>query len=103
MSPSFASSSSTRSPHEEFAAQIAAFANANSIVWAQEEPRNQGAWRGIQHYLQQHMRPEQSLAYAGRESAASPAVGYQQLHAEQQRALVDAALSTGAATKKEAA
>ena len=77
--------------------------SANSIVWAQEEPRNQGAWRSIEHYLQQHMRPEQSLAYAGRESAASPAVGYQQLHAEQQRALVDAALSTGAATKKEAA
>jgi len=41
--------------------------------------------------------------HAGRESAASPAVGYLQLHNEQQRALVDAALSVGAATKKEAA
>jgi 2-oxoglutarate dehydrogenase E1 component len=90
-------------PHDEFAAQIAAYPNANSIIWAQEEPRNQGAWRSIQHYLQQHMRPEQTLTYAGRESAASPAVGYLQLHNEQQRALVDAALSGNGAAKKEAA
>jgi len=90
-------------PHDEFAAQIAAYPSAASVVWAQEEPRNQGAWRSIQHYLTQHMRPDQTLAYAGRESAASPAVGYLQLHNEQQRVLVDAALSTAAATKKEAA
>ena len=51
------------------------------------------------------MRPEQTLSYAGRASAASPAVGYAQLHAEQQKALVDAALGWEAATntKKEAA
>jgi len=90
-------------PHDEYAAQLAAYPNAKSLVWAQEEPRNQGAYRPIQHYLQQHMRPDQTLEYAGRESAASPAVGYLQLHNEQQRALVDAALSIGAATKKEAA
>jgi 2-oxoglutarate dehydrogenase E1 component len=90
-------------PHDEYGAQIAAYPNAKSIVWCQEEPRNQGAWRSIQHYLTQHMRPDQELAYAGRESAASPAVGYLQLHAEQQRTLVQAALTTGAAAKKAAA
>ena len=90
-------------PHDEFEAQIAAHPNAKSIVWCQEEPRNQGAWRPIQHYLMQHMRPDQELTYCGRESAASPAVGYLQLHAEQQRTLVEAALTTGAAAKKAAA
>jgi 2-oxoglutarate dehydrogenase E1 component len=90
-------------PHDELDAQIAAYPNARTIVWAQEEPRNQGARRSIQHYLLQHMGDDQALAYAGRESAASPAAGYMQLHNEQQRALVDAALSSGAATKKEAA
>jgi 2-oxoglutarate dehydrogenase E1 component len=90
-------------PHDDFAAQIAAYPNASSIVWAQEEPRNQGAWHRTQHYLLQHMRPEQSLGYAGRPSAASPAAGYLQLHNEQQRQLVDDALSLSAATKKEAA
>jgi 2-oxoglutarate dehydrogenase E1 component len=79
-------------PHEEFQAQIDAYPNAKSIVWAQEEPGNQGAWHRIQHYLLRHMRPDQQLSYAGRASAASPAVGYLQLHIEQQKELVDAAL-----------
>jgi 2-oxoglutarate dehydrogenase E1 component len=90
-------------PHDEFAAQIEQYPNAKSIVWAQEEPGNQGAWHRIQHYLLRHMRAEQTLSYAGRASSASPAVGYLQLHAEQQKALVDAALGWDAASKKEAA
>ena len=91
-------------PHEEFALQIAAYPSAKSVVWAQEEPGNQGAWHRIQHYLLRHMRPEQRLAYAGRASAASPAVGYAHLHNEQQKAFIDAALSLDApSSKKEAA
>jgi 2-oxoglutarate dehydrogenase E1 component len=90
-------------PHEEFQAQIEAYPNARSIVWAQEEPANQGAWHSIQHYLLRHLRPDQQLSYAGRDSAASPAVGYLQLHIEQQKALVEQALTWDTATKKEAA
>ena len=90
-------------PHDEFQAQVDLYANAKSIVWAQEEPGNQGAWHRIQHYLLRHMRAEQTLSYAGRPSSASPAVGYAQLHAEQQKALIDAALGWDAATKKAAA
>jgi 2-oxoglutarate dehydrogenase E1 component len=90
-------------PHDEFAARIEQYPNAKSVVWAQEEPGNQGAWHRIQHYLLRHMRAEQTLSYAGRASSASPAVGYLQLHNEQQKALVDAALGWDAASKKEAA
>jgi len=90
-------------PHEEFQAQVDAYPNAKSVVWCQEEPGNQGAWHRIQHYLARHLRADQQLSYAGRKSSASPAVGYQQLHIEQQKELVDAALSFGAASKKEAA
>lgn len=90
-------------PGDEFAARIEAYPNAKSVVWAQEEPENQGAWHRIQHYLLRHMRPDQTLSYAGRESAASPAVGYLQLHNEQQKALVEAALSWDASSKKQAA
>jgi len=90
-------------PHDEFQAQIDAYPNAKSVVWCQEEPGNQGAWHRIQHYLARHLRADQQLSYAGRKSSASPAVGYSQLHAEQQKELVDAALSFGAASKKEAA
>ena len=49
------------------------------------------------------MRPDQNLSYAGRASSASPAVGYLQLHNEQQKELVDAALNGSAASKKQAA
>ncbi len=90
-------------PHEEFQAQIDLYPSAKSVVWAQEEPGNQGAWHRIQHYLVRHMRPDQQLSYAGRASSASPAVGYMQLHAEQQKELVEAALNGSAASKKEAA
>jgi 2-oxoglutarate dehydrogenase E1 component len=90
-------------PHDEFQAQVDLYANAKSIVWCQEEPGNQGAWHRIQHYLQRHMRADQELTYAGRASSASPAVGYLQLHSEQQKELVDAALDTGAGTRKQAA
>jgi 2-oxoglutarate dehydrogenase E1 component len=90
-------------PHDEFQAQIDLYSNAKSVVWCQEEPGNQGAWHRIQHYLYRHMRPDQTLSYAGRASSASPAVGYLQLHNEQQKALVEAALSFEAAGKKAAA
>jgi 2-oxoglutarate dehydrogenase E1 component len=90
-------------PHEEFQAQIELYANAKSVVWAQEEPMNQGAWFSIQHYLLRQLRPDQALTYAGRASSASPAVGYLQLHNEQQRQLVDAALTIEAGAAKKAA
>ena len=89
-------------PHDEFQAQIDAYPNAKSVVWCQEEPGNQGAWHRIQHYLLRHLRPDQDLKYAGRASSASPAVGYMQLHLEQQKEFIEAALSSEV-TKKQAA
>jgi 2-oxoglutarate dehydrogenase E1 component len=80
-------------PHEEFDAQIARHPNAKNILWAQEEPANQGAWHPIQHYLLRHLRKDQKLSYAMRPSAASPAVGNLAKHNEQQKALVETALT----------
>ncbi|OGA38622.1 MAG: 2-oxoglutarate dehydrogenase E1 component [Betaproteobacteria bacterium RIFCSPLOWO2_12_FULL_62_13] len=80
-------------PHDDFRAQIERYKNATEIVWCQEEPRNQGAWRHVQHYLLRHLLPHQKLFYAGRESSASPAAGYKSLHDEQQQALVEQALT----------
>jgi 2-oxoglutarate dehydrogenase E1 component len=80
-------------PHEAFQAMIDRYANAREVLWCQEEPGNQGAWHRIQHYLLRHMRQDQVLAYAMRKSSASPAVGYLQLHLEQQKELVAAAFA----------
>jgi len=82
-------------PHDEFKAQIERYSNAHEVVWCQEEPGNQGAWHRIQHYLLRHLRPAQRLSYALRPSSASPAAGYMALHNEQQKAVVDAALTHG--------
>jgi len=78
-------------PHDDFAAQIAAFPKATEVVWCQEEPGNQGAWHRIQHYLLRHMRKGMRLDYALRPSSASPAAGYLAVHNEQQKAVIDAA------------
>jgi 2-oxoglutarate dehydrogenase E1 component len=80
-------------PHEHFKAMVDKYANATEVLWCQEEPRNQGAWRWVQHYVLRHMRPGQKLGYAGRPSSASPAVGYKSLHDKQQKELINAALA----------
>jgi len=86
-------------PHDDLKALIERYKSATEIVWCQEEPRNQGAWHRIQHYLMRHLLPHQKLYYAGRESSASPAAGYKQLHDEQQKALVDQALTLAAGSE----
>ncbi len=82
-------------PHEQFAAEMQRYPNASELVWAQEEPANQGAWHRIQHYLTRHLVKGQHLGYAMRPSSASPAVGYLAKHNEQQKAVIEAALKAG--------
>ena len=60
-----ASRSSIRSRTTISRAQIERYKNATEIVWCQEEPRNQGAWRRIQHYLLRHLLPHQKLYLCG--------------------------------------
>jgi 2-oxoglutarate dehydrogenase E1 component len=80
-------------PHKAFAAELKKYPNATDLVWCQDEPQNQGAWFFIQHNIHENMAEGQKLGYAGRAASASPAVGYSHLHAEQQKALVDAAFA----------
>jgi 2-oxoglutarate dehydrogenase E1 component len=82
-------------PREELQAIIGRYSQAQEVVWCQEEPMNQGAWFQIRHHIQACTRPEQTLKYAGREASASPAVGYYQVHQEQQKRLVSEALTHG--------
>ena len=79
-------------PIEEYAAVVKKYPNAREIVWCQEEPQNQGGWYQLRHRLQEPLSHEHQLLYAGRAPAAAPATGIPQMHAEQQQALVDAAL-----------
>ncbi len=59
---------------------------AAKLVWCQEEPRNMGAWTYIAPLFGGVFGRE--IEYAGRPSAASPAVGSKAWHDQQQKELV---------------
>jgi len=77
--------------HKALAEQLRRYPNATELVWAQDEPQNQGPWYYIQHHLFENMTGNQKLGYAGRPPSASPAVGYMAKHVEQQKALIEQA------------
>jgi len=79
-------------PHTYLRTELKRYKNARTLVWCQEEPRNQGAWYPIRHNLEGACGADQQVIYAGRAVSASPAVGYHEVHAEQQRRLVRVAL-----------
>jgi len=79
--------------HKAFQAELQKYTNAKEIVWAQDEPQNQGPWFYVQHHLYENMSEGQKLGYAGRSASASPAVGYLAKHQEQQKALLEQAMA----------
>jgi 2-oxoglutarate dehydrogenase E1 component len=82
-------------PREDFARTLAPYRNLKEVVWSQEEPANQGAWHQIRHrFIRQLDDQHITLAYAGRPSAAAPAVGKFKRHLAQQKKVIDDALFT---------
>ncbi len=80
-------------PDKELVAALSYYPAAQELVWAQEEPRNQGAWFALEYHLRLCMPPGQNLRYAGRPFSAAPAVGYPEIYQAQRQALIDEALS----------
>ena len=81
-------------PKRQLSAVLAGYRNADTVVWCQEEPKNQGSWYQIQHHLKDCLSSWQSRTYAGREASAAPAVGYYKLHLEQQARFLEQAFTT---------
>ena len=79
-------------PKKALMTELNKYTVARTVVWCQEEPQNQGVWFSQQHHILDCLTKEQTLLYAGREFAASPAVGSLALHTKQQEALVEQAL-----------
>ncbi len=78
-------------PHEELTAVLDGYPRLDEIVWAQEEPRNMGAWTFAAPRLRAVVGNTMPIRYVGRPDRASPAEGYKAAHdAEQQRIVSDA-------------
>ncbi|WP_216324729.1 2-oxoglutarate dehydrogenase E1 component [Deinococcus aestuarii] len=78
-------------PAEALKAELAKHPGAQ-VVWAQEEPQNQGAWLMIRDDLEKVLAPEQRLTHATRPRAASTAVGYASVHVKEQAQVIADAL-----------
>jgi 2-oxoglutarate dehydrogenase E1 component/2-oxoglutarate decarboxylase len=77
-------------PGAQIAAALAQYPNATDLVWAQEEPANQGAWSHIALSLPESLPDEVRLRRVSRRAAASPAAGSSKVHEAEQAALVEA-------------
>ena len=66
------------------------------VVWCQEEPRNMGAWRFVEPYVEWVLNntaaKQKSPRYAGRPASASTAVGAMSKHLSQLKTFLDEAL-----------
>jgi 2-oxoglutarate dehydrogenase E1 component len=80
-------------PAEQLAAELARYPNVDTVIWCQEEPRNQGAWKMIDEELRNALPPSAALRYAGPAASASTAPGYASTHMALQKALLLAAFS----------
>ena len=82
-------------PHEEIARLMDLYPAAEQVVWAQEEPRNQGAWTYVQPRLRASAGAALGVRYAGRPERASPAEGYADAHQMEQARIIAMIMELG--------
>jgi multifunctional 2-oxoglutarate metabolism enzyme len=76
---------------------LARYSPTAEAVWAQEEPRNMGAWRFVREWMEPLLDPtHRELRYVGRPESASPATGSGKRHQQEQAEIVNDALTPGA-------
>jgi 2-oxoglutarate dehydrogenase E1 component len=86
-------------PSDLLTRELRAFTGAREILWAQEEPQNQGAWYSIQDAVRSCMAAGQTLNYVGRAPTAAPAGGDYHKHLERQKNVVEGALTVQSMAK----
>lgn len=84
-------------PEERIKAEIQKYPHLEQIMWAQEEPLNQGAWYYLAPELYRMVDKDLTNAKvihpSARPSAAAPATGSPKIHNAQQKALIADALN----------
>ncbi|KGE19685.1 2-oxoglutarate dehydrogenase E1 component [Paenibacillus wynnii] len=79
-------------PKSELLAYLETFTSLEEIVWVQEEPKNMGAWSYAEPRLRAIAPANTGVQYIGRPERSSPASGYADVHAYEQRRIVSEAL-----------
>jgi 2-oxoglutarate dehydrogenase E1 component len=83
-------------PGDPLAVRLARMPALEDVVWAQEEPRNNGSWFFVEPLIEEALaaagKRGMRARYAGRAASASPATGLASRHTTEQAALVADAL-----------
>ncbi len=80
-------------PHKALTSVVKRYSKVKDIAWVQEEPRNMGAWVFMLEHFSPLLPPGLQLRYIGRSAQASPAVGAQKVHQQEQRQVIEQAFA----------
>ena len=86
----------------EVSAVVDQYPNVEEVVWAQEEPKNMGAWSYVQPRLRASIGTVTALRYVGRPERSSPAEGYQASHNTEQARILKDVLTYAPTSKRRA-
>ena len=75
-------------PHDAVAKIVDLYPSATEVVWAQEEPKNMGAWTYVSPRLRVSTGNVMIVRYIGRPASSSPAEGSSAWHAINQETIV---------------
>lgn len=75
-------------PHDEVARIVDSYPAIEDVVWAQEEPKNMGAWTYVWPRLRVSTGNAIAIRYVGRSERATTAEGYAEAHKVEQERIV---------------
>ncbi len=73
---------------EQITKLIASYPNLEQIIWAQEDPKNMGAWSVMARRMPELVPGGVDFRYVGRPPRAAPSEGYPALHRSEQERIV---------------
>lgn len=89
-------------PHETILRLMDLYPAIEQVVWAQEEPRNQGAWTYVQPRLRASAGAAVGVRYVGRPERASTAEGFADAHQEEQARIIATVMDVGEVAEERA-
>ena len=87
-------------PGAAVTALVDRYPNLDDVVWAQEEPKNMGAWSYVAPQLRVATGNMLTVRYIGRPERASPAEGYSAAHKVEQKRIVTDVLTLAPSSAK---